>query len=58
MTRYEIIFKYKNRKFTTKIYRANNFGSLVGMVEDMKIKDDKLKGAMITNLLTEEFIIV
>ena len=58
MTRYEIIFKYKNRKFRTKIYRANNFGSLVGMVEDMKIKDDKLKGAMITNLLTEEFIIV
>lgn len=58
MTRYEIIFKYKNRKFITKTYRANNFGSLVGMVEDMKIKDNKLKGAMITNLLTEEFIIV
>lgn len=58
MTRYEIIFKYKNRKFITKTYRANNFGSLVGMVKDMKIKDDKLKGAMITNLLTEEFIIV
>ena len=58
MTRYEIIFKYKNRKFITQIYRANNFGSLVGMIEDMKIKDNKLKGAMITNLLTEEFIIV
>ena len=58
MIRYEIIFKYKNRKFITKIYRANNFGSLVGMIKDMKIKDDKLKGAMITNLLTEEFIIV
>lgn len=58
MDRYEIVFKYKNRKFVTKTYRANGFGSLEGMVRDMKLQDNKLKGAMITNLLTEEFIIV
>ena len=58
MNRYEVIFKYKGKKFKTKIYRANNFGSLKGMIQDMMIENKDLKGAMITNLLTEEFVIV
>ena len=58
MNRYEITFKYKGEKLKTKVYRANNFGSLRGMIRDMMIEDKDLKSAIITNMFTDETIIV
>lgn len=57
MRRFELVIK-QGRKIETKIMRANNIGSLVGMAQDMIRDDFSIKTITVIDLVTDELIVV
>ena len=57
MRRFEVKIQ-RGREVETRIMRANGFGSLEGMAEDMISVDYKITKITITNLATDEVKVV
>ena len=58
MKRYELVIKRGRRNIESKIVRANKMSSIVAECEDLLNKDTKITGIMITDMITDEVIIV
>ena len=57
MRRFELQIK-RGRNIETRVMRANQIGSLVGMAQDMMAEDNSIKNIMIVNTVTGEIEIV
>lgn len=57
MRRFELQIR-RGRQVETRVMRANNIGSLVGMAEGMIKADFSISNIIVTNLVTDETVVV
>lgn len=57
MRRFELQIR-RGRQVETRVMRANQIGSLVGMAQDMMKEDFSISNIVVTNLVTGEIEIV